>query len=102
MQSQLLTVFLWELDLFWQRFFFVFYMLVGFVASERWVYLNNGKLFLHYENDGWAFLRKGSQAEDDPVTLKYLKYNLPKLYQDALELLKNDSSSVSRTSFRFY
>lgn len=41
---------------------------------ERWVIVNeDGSLILHSENDGWAYMKKGPEATDEPVTLEELK-----------------------------
>ena len=42
-------------------------------AYEKWVYVNNGKIIEHIENDGPRFLSKGAQASDEVVSLDYVK-----------------------------
>lgn len=42
--------------------------------TERWVRVeDDGTIIMHEENDGAAFLRRGSEAVEWPVTLKELK-----------------------------
>jgi hypothetical protein len=53
---------------------------------EQWVYVKNGQLMLHTENDGYAFMKHGAEAEDQPVTLETLKGN-SRLHKQAVELL---------------
>jgi len=53
------------------------------MATERWVYVKNGKLIHHVENDGYRFLRRGSESDDTPTSLEDLKNN-PRLYEEAL------------------
>jgi hypothetical protein len=37
------------------------------MGVERWVYLKDGVLMLHTENDGATYLRRGREAVDVPV-----------------------------------
>ena len=40
---------------------------------DRHYVVIDGKVFLRTENDGWAFLRHGPEAEDEEVTLEYVR-----------------------------
>jgi hypothetical protein len=37
-------------------------------ARERWFVERDGILYLHEENDGWTFMRKGPQAVECPIS----------------------------------
>ena len=36
-------------------------------TTEKWYFVKKGILYKHTENDGWAFLKKGAQAHDEPL-----------------------------------
>ena len=39
------------------------------MSTERWLIVRkDGSLVLHEENDGWAFLRNGLQASEEPIS----------------------------------
>jgi hypothetical protein len=40
-------------------------------------FVRDGKLYLHVENDGWAFLRHGPEASEQEVTLDELAARHP-------------------------
>jgi hypothetical protein len=58
------------------------------MARERWVYVKDGQLMMHEENDGWSFLKQGPQASDWPITLEEVRLTYPGHYDEARELLK--------------
>jgi hypothetical protein len=57
-------------------------------AVESWVYMKDGVLMIHVENDGPTFLRRGAEAVDRPVTLAELEH-FPRLYAEAKALLEH-------------
>lgn len=45
------------------------------MASERWAYVtDDGKIVLHTENDGAAFMTRGPEEKDEEITLGELFY----------------------------
>ena len=39
------------------------------MSSERWIRVEeDGTVILHSENDGWAYLRHGPEAVEEPLT----------------------------------
>ena len=56
-------------------------------ARERWVYLKDGQLMMHEENDGPGFLRCGSEAADWPITLEEVRLQYPSHYDEARKLM---------------
>ena len=56
------------------------------MARERWVYVKDGQLMMHEENDGARFLRRGPEAADWPVTLEEIRLQYPSHYAEACEL----------------
>jgi hypothetical protein len=58
------------------------------MSRERWVYLKDGQLMMHEENDGWSFLKQGPQSGDWPVTLDEVRSQYPNHYEEARKLLK--------------
>ena len=53
---------------------------------EKWYFVKDNILYKHTENDGWAFLRKGAQAHDEPLmTVEESKLRCPDKLQKALE-----------------
>lgn len=58
------------------------------MSREYWVTVSeDGKIFLHSENDGYAYLRKGADKDVVEVTLEQLK-SRSYLYDQALKQLK--------------
>jgi hypothetical protein len=53
---------------------------------ESWVYLKDGVLMLHVENDGYSYLRRGREAYDKPITLAELEGS--PLLHEARQLLQ--------------
>lgn len=56
-------------------------------SEERWVYLKEGKIYLHVENDGPQALKRGLESSDKPVELKDLEC-YPNLLQKAKKLIE--------------
>ena len=45
---------------------------------EEWYFIKDSMLYRHTENDGYAFMRKGAQAHDEPLmTVKEAKIKCP-------------------------
>jgi len=42
------------------------------MSMERWVFVRDGKLYLHEENDGPTYLRRGPEASEREITLDEL------------------------------
>jgi len=61
------------------------------MARERWVYVKDGQLMMHEENDGWSFLKQGPQSADWPVTLEEVRQQYPGHYDEAVEELRKAS-----------
>lgn len=41
------------------------------MSREVWFYVNDaGELICHTENDGWTFMRKGSEAYERPMAVE--------------------------------
>jgi hypothetical protein len=38
-------------------------------AAERWAFIKEGRIFLHEENDGVTFLRRGPEASERGISL---------------------------------
>ncbi len=34
------------------------------MARERWLYIKDGNIIQHSENDGWSFAKRGPEAEE--------------------------------------
>ena len=52
------------------------------MAIERWVRIEaDGRLILHEENDGIAFLRRGPEAHEREITLQELQTRYPILWK---------------------
>ena len=51
------------------------------MSVERWVFLKDGKLFMHEELDGEEFVRCGAQAQEWKATIEELKACYPKAYE---------------------
>ena len=61
------------------------------MSVERWVFVDKaGRLILHVENDGAAFLRRGAEVVGQEVTLKDLEQRYPRQHRQAVELLEED------------
>ena len=57
------------------------------MTEERWVFIDKtGRLILHIENDGVAFLRRGAEVTEQVVTLEFLRQRYPKQYSEAVRL----------------
>jgi hypothetical protein len=57
---------------------------------ERWVFVDNeGRLILHTENDGHAYLRYGPQATDEHITLEELRARHSDITNQAEICLRN-------------
>ena len=60
--------------------------------QERWVFIDKaGRLVLHIENDGAAFLRRGAEVSEEVVTLEFLRQRYPKQYWEAVRLREERS-----------
>jgi hypothetical protein len=42
-------------------------------AKDRYVSMDEGRLVMNEENDGWTFMTKGSERSEEHVTLKSLE-----------------------------
>lgn len=60
-------------------------------ARDRFITVENGKLVLNEENDGWAYQNRGPESSAQSTTLKELKNT--SLYDQAVGSLK---SSIPR------
>jgi hypothetical protein len=58
------------------------------MARERWVYLKDGRLMMHEENDGWRYLHRGPEAADWAITLEEVRLQYPSHYEEARKLLE--------------
>ena len=65
------------------------------MSYEKWVYLKDGKLFMHVENDGARHLRRGPEASDWEVSLddEHLRA-YPHLVADAKTLLAHREAGI--------
>ena len=54
-------------------------------ATESWAYTEDGKLYLHTENDGIVYLRKGAQAVDREISIGELSSNYPTVFKRFVE-----------------
>jgi hypothetical protein len=62
------------------------------VSQERWVFIDKfGRLILHTENDGAAFMYRGAEVVEEEVTLKDLEQRYPRQHRQAVELLEDRS-----------
>ena len=53
-------------------------------TTEKWYFVKEGILYKHTENDGWAFLKKGAQAHDEPLmTVEEAKVKCPHRLKEA-------------------
>ena len=53
-------------------------------SREKWYFVKEGVLYKHTENDGWAFLRNGAQAEEKPLmTVEEAKIKCPDRLEEA-------------------
>jgi len=68
---------------------------------EAWVYLKNGKLMEHVENDGHALLRRGREATEREVTLDELRQS-PALYVEAVDLLAPTSKAPLTNEYYWF
>ncbi len=60
------------------------------MSRERWIEIEDGKIMLYSENDGWSYMRDGAERSKREVTLEELDRNYDKeLYRQALKLLTN-------------
>lgn len=65
------------------------------MSFEKWVYLKDGKLFLHIENDEHWYLRHGPEAKDWETDLEDAHLRAyPRLMADAKALLEQREASV--------
>lgn len=58
------------------------------MLNDEFILNRAGKLILHIENDGAAFLYRGAEAVEQEVTLDYLQQRYPDQYRKAVELLE--------------
>ena len=53
-------------------------------SKEKWYFVKKGILYKHTENDGWAFLKKGPQEEDELLmTVEEAKIKCPHRLEEA-------------------
>ena len=73
------------------------------MSTERWLIVRkDGSLVLHEENDGWAFLRNGPQASEEPITAESLRRQYPILYEEymqAMAISANKTLRISHSAF---
>ena len=56
------------------------------MSTDVWFFVNDlGQIIKRTENDGWAFLRHGPEAEDEVVTEDYVKQKYPAYYEHHLK-----------------
>lgn len=56
---------------------------------ERWVMVDgDGSLTLVTENDGEAVAFRGTERQEDPITLSEIKSRYPRTFDDAVETIK--------------
>jgi hypothetical protein len=70
------------------------------MSTERWVYEENGKLFRHEENDGYAFLRHGPESVDEELAGlgdPWLVSN-PSRFEEAVACLESAGYVVDRVN----
>src|SRR5262249_38125121 len=70
------------------------------MSAERWVYMKDGVLMLHQENDGYTFMRRGAEAVDEPITLEEVRQHYPLHYEEAKALLAYQQLSIDE-EFQF-
>jgi hypothetical protein len=58
-------------------------------AIERWAFVKDGRIYLHQENDGWTFLRRGPEAVDKEISLGELASRYPSTFE---ELVKEEKA----------
>lgn len=63
------------------------------MATDRWIVVNDdGSLTLRIENDGWSYMRRGTEAVEHPITFDELVQEYPHqlrhVAERALALLK--------------
>jgi len=69
--------------------------------QERWVFIDKaGRLVLHVENDGAAFLRRGAEITEEVVTLQFLEQRYPSLHREAVRLLEERCQSLRQGTRR--
>jgi hypothetical protein len=65
------------------------------MSHEKWVYLKDGKLFMHVENAGHRYLRHGPEATDWETTLEDAHLRAyPPLVADAKVLLAHREAGI--------
>jgi hypothetical protein len=55
-------------------------------AKDRYVSVDDGKLVMNVENDGWTFMNKGPERSEEHITLKSLEGT--EYYKGAIASLK--------------
>ena len=69
------------------------------MSTERWLIVRkDGSLVLHEENDGWAFLRNGPQASEEPITAESLRRQYPILYEEYMQAMGISANKTLRIS----
>jgi hypothetical protein len=51
------------------------------MSTESHYIVRRGKVFLRTENDGWSFMKRGAEPQDEEVTLEYVREH-PQYAQD--------------------
>jgi len=67
------------------------------VSIECWFFVRQGRLYIHEENDGPAFLRKGPQKHESEISLDEVAREYPSHLQDVKALLAAGVDGETRT-----
>ena len=56
-------------------------------AREKSIEVEQGKIFLRTENDGWDFMRHGKQEAEEEITLETVQSDFPGSYDRVIREL---------------